>query len=89
MNALSDQQFNQLVLQNGNYEKQDSWVLDTVGSNLKDILTMDEIDQSHTTSNNIQEVYRVLGIEAARQSGVDSFAGANFDSVGDQRRQCT
>ena len=58
---------NQLVLQNGNYEKQDSWVLDTVGSNLKDILTMDEIDQSHTTSNNIQEVYRVLGIEAARQ----------------------
>jgi DNA-directed RNA polymerase II subunit RPB1 len=58
---------NQLVLQDGNYEKQDSWVLDTVGSNFKDILAMDEIDQSNTMCNNIQEVYRVLGIEAARQ----------------------
>ena len=49
-------------------EKEDIWVLDTVGSNLQDILTVPGIDVSRTTSNDIQEVYRTLGIEAARQS---------------------
>tara|TARA_B110001450_G_scaffold4226_1_gene4351 strand:+ start:1440 stop:5924 length:4485 start_codon:yes stop_codon:yes gene_type:complete len=70
---------NQLVLKDGNYVKEDSWVLDTVGTNFKDILAMDEIDQSKTTSNDIQEVYRVLGIEAARQcllnELMEAFAG--------------
>ena len=41
------------------------WVLDTVGSNLKDILACDFIDSNKTISNDIQEVYRTLGIEAA------------------------
>jgi len=59
---------NQLVEKDGNYEKQDIWVLDTVGSNLPDILTIPDIDVKRTTSNDIQEVYRTLGIEAARQS---------------------
>ena len=58
---------NELVLRDGNYKKQDSWVLDTVGTNFKDILTINSINASATTSNDIQEVYRVLGIEAARQ----------------------
>ena len=70
---------NQLVIKDGNYVKQDSWVLDTVGTNFKDILAMDGIDQSKTTSNDIQEVYRVLGIEAARQcllnELMEAFAG--------------
>ena len=59
---------NQLVEKDGNYEKQDIWVLDTVGSNLPDILTIPDIDVKRTTSNDIQEIYRTLGIEAARQS---------------------
>jgi len=59
---------NQLVEKDGDYEKQDIWVLDTVGSNLQDILTIPDIDVKRTTSNDIQEVYRTLGIEAARQS---------------------
>jgi len=59
---------NQLVEKDGNYEKQDVWVLDTVGTNLKDILTVRDIDIKKTYSNDIQEVYRTLGIEAARQS---------------------
>ncbi len=37
-----------------------------MGSNLKDILTLDNIDWKKTFSNDIQEVYKVLGIEAAR-----------------------
>ncbi len=42
------------------------WVIVTLGSNLKKILERDEVDQTRTISNNIHEVSRVLGIEAAR-----------------------
>jgi DNA-directed RNA polymerase II subunit RPB1 len=72
---------NQLTLKDGNYEKQDQWVLDTVGTNLKDILTMDEINQNKTTSNDIQEVARVLGIEAARQCLLNEFVEAFSDTT--------
>jgi len=58
---------NTSVKENGNYQSKDIWVLDTVGTNLKDILTLDNIDVNKTFSNDIQEVYKVLGIEAARQ----------------------
>ena len=51
----------------GNYEKEDIWVLDTVGTNFHDILTLKNIMADKTYSNDIQEVYRTLGIEAARQ----------------------
>ena len=58
---------NTSIRENGNYVSKDIWVLDTVGSNLKDLLTLDSIDVNRTFSNDIQEVYKVLGIEAARQ----------------------
>ena len=70
---------NTSVKENGNYQSKDIWVLDTVGSNLKDILTLDNIDINKTFSNDIQEVYTVLGIEAARQCVhdelIECFAG--------------
>jgi len=50
----------------GNYVKSDIWVLDTMGTNLMQILALDTIDYTRTISNDIQEIYRVLGIEAAR-----------------------
>jgi DNA-directed RNA polymerase II subunit RPB1 len=59
---------NQLIKQEGNYKEKDIWVLDTVGSNLLDILAMDEVDSTRTYTNNIIEMYDVLGIEATRQS---------------------
>ncbi len=52
----------------GNYNKKEIWVLDTVGTNLMKILALDNIDVNNTITNDIQEVYRVLGIEAARQA---------------------
>ena len=58
---------NILKKSNGNYSSHDIWVLDTVGTNLKDVLALDCIDAYKTFSNDIQEVYRTLGIEAARQ----------------------
>ena len=50
------------------YEKKDIWVLDTIGTNLLDVLSLDFIDKKRTFSNDIMEVYNVLGIEAARQT---------------------
>tara|TARA_B110000444_G_scaffold100655_1_gene95199 strand:+ start:114 stop:4604 length:4491 start_codon:yes stop_codon:yes gene_type:complete len=59
---------NTLRLEDGNYKPKTVWVLDTIGTNLVDILALDTIDYTKTISNDIQEVYKVLGIEAARQS---------------------
>ena len=56
-----------LPSENG-YRKTDIWVLDTVGSNLMNLLSLDNIDIYNTTTNDIQEIYNVLGIEAARQA---------------------
>jgi DNA-directed RNA polymerase II subunit RPB1 len=57
-----------MVEENGGFEKHDIWVLDTVGSNLLGVLALDFIDQERTTSNDIMEIYNVLGIEAARNA---------------------
>jgi DNA-directed RNA polymerase II subunit RPB1 len=52
----------------GTFKKQDIWVLDTVGSNMMSVLALDYIDATRTVSNDIVEVFHVLGIEAARQT---------------------
>jgi len=57
-----------MIEQNGIYKKQDIWVLDTVGTNLLDVLGVDYIDNTRTISNDIVEIYNVLGIEAARHA---------------------
>lgn len=44
----------------------DDWIIQTEGSNLKDVLKMEEIDVSRTRSNDIHQVHDVLGIEAGR-----------------------
>jgi len=62
------------------YEKREIWVLDTVGTNLLDILGLEFVDKTKTITNDIQEIYNVLGIEAARQSIFDEFSEAiEFD----------
>ena len=48
--------------------RDDEWIIHTEGSNLKEVLSMDGIDQVRTTTNNIHEIGQVLGIEAARRS---------------------
>jgi DNA-directed RNA polymerase II subunit RPB1 len=52
--------------EDGTYVKNTIWVLDTTGTNLMQVLALDTIDVKRTVSNDIQEIYRVLGIEAAR-----------------------
>ncbi len=51
----------------GKYTKKDIWILDTVGTNLLETLAIDYIDGRRTYSNDIREIYDVLGIEATRQ----------------------
>ena len=58
---------NNYTEENGQYVKRDIWILDTIGTNLKDVLSLDYIDNERTFSNDIVEIYKVLGIEAARQ----------------------
>ena len=53
--------------EDGKYVQKDTWVLDTTGSNLMKVLALDYIDSERTYSNDIKEVFDVLGIEAARQ----------------------
>ena len=57
-----------LVEKSGVYKKEDIWVLDTIGTNMIDVLALDYIDQKRTFSNDIVEIYEVFGIEAARQT---------------------
>jgi DNA-directed RNA polymerase II subunit RPB1 len=57
-----------VVETSGTYKKQDIWVLDTIGTNMLDILAIDYIDSKRTFSNDIIETYNVFGIEAARQT---------------------
>lgn len=51
----------------GIYKKHDIWVLDTIGTNMLDVLALDYIDSKRTFSNDIVETFDILGIEAARQ----------------------
>jgi DNA-directed RNA polymerase beta' subunit len=64
---------NYLTFENGNYVKKDIWVLDTTGSNLMDILSQDNIDINNTCSNDIREVFDVLGVFAAREVLYEEF----------------
>jgi DNA-directed RNA polymerase II subunit RPB1 len=50
------------------FEKVVEWVLDTDGTNLAEILSNPNIDATRTISNDIREIYAVLGVEAARNA---------------------
>jgi DNA-directed RNA polymerase II subunit RPB1 len=62
-----------VVLEDGKYVRKDTWVLDTTGSNMMTVLGLDYIDYRRTYSNDIREVFDVLGIEAARQTIYNEF----------------
>ena len=66
----------------GVYKKEESWVLDTVGTNLLEILGLDFIDTTRTITNDIVEIHNILGIEAARQAIKNEFSEViEFDST--------
>jgi DNA-directed RNA polymerase II subunit RPB1 len=50
------------------FDKVNEWIMDTDGSNLIDIMANPNIDPYRTVTNDIYEIYAVLGIEAARNA---------------------
>ena len=52
-------------------KREEEFVIITAGSNLADVLQLEEVDAYRTTTNNIFEVEQVIGIEAARQAIVN------------------
>jgi DNA-directed RNA polymerase beta' subunit len=53
----------------------DEWMVDTEGSNYQKLLCHPKVDYTRTTSNNIWDIYNVLGINAAKQSFINEFMG--------------
>ena len=52
----------------GLFEKSKEWILDTDGVNLSEVLACKGVNTQRTVSNDIVEIFQVLGIEAARQA---------------------
>jgi DNA-directed RNA polymerase subunit A" len=46
--------------------EENSWIINTIGSNLEEVFKIKEVDENRTITNDIHEVSKVLGIEAAR-----------------------
>ncbi len=46
----------------------EEYIIMTSGTNLKDLMGMEEIDFPRIVSNDIHEIFKVLGVEAARQA---------------------
>jgi DNA-directed RNA polymerase II subunit RPB1 len=71
-----------MVEKSGSYVKQDIWVLDTIGTNMLDVLGLDYIDPTRTYSNDVIEIFNVLGMEAARQAIYNELADViEFDGT--------
>jgi DNA-directed RNA polymerase subunit A" len=64
-----------------NQDKQGNYWIKTIGTNLTEILKIDEVDPVNTISNDIIEVSRVLGIEAARNLIIEEVNGT-LENVG-------
>jgi DNA-directed RNA polymerase subunit A" len=59
----------------------DEYIIITSGSNLADVLQLEEVDSHRTTTSDIYEIQNVLGIEAARQAIINEVAKV-IDSQG-------
>lgn len=76
---------NMAVKEDGKYVNKPVWILDTTGTNLMSALALDYIDKTRTYSNDVKEIFDVLGIEAARQvllaefNEVMEFAGVSIN----------
>lgn len=63
------------------FDKVSEWVLDTDGTNLQQILANPNVDKTRTRSNDIYEIYQILGIEAARNALCEEFTEVVGDGL--------
>lgn len=57
-----------VVLRKESDDPSSEYVLYTEGTALKDVINIEGVDMTRTTTNNVLEIYEVLGIEAARNA---------------------
>ena len=57
-----------VVIRKDETDRGEEFVLFTEGSEFGDVLDIEGVDASRTTCNNIHEIYRELGVEAAREA---------------------
>jgi len=68
INKVNIREVNDYIRYDGEaYKNEKIYVLDTIGTNLEEVLALEYIDYERTYSNNIIEMQQVLGIEAARK----------------------
>jgi DNA-directed RNA polymerase subunit A" len=60
-----------VVIRKEETEQGEEFVLYTEGSDFGTVLGIEGVDASRTTCNNIHEIYRELGVEAARESVIE------------------
>src|SRR5699024_1072372 len=65
------EEVSRVVIRKEELESGEEFVLYTEGSAFGDVLDTEGVDASRTTCNNIHEVYRNLGVEAARETIID------------------
>jgi DNA-directed RNA polymerase beta' subunit len=63
----------------------DEWTIATAGSNMMEVMRNDYVDYTRTTTNDVVEVYNVLGIEAARAVLIDELRNVLGDLPLDHR----
>ena len=51
----------------GEYKFKEQLLVDTIGTNLQEIIAFDEVDTFNTFSNDVIEIYNIFGIDAAKQ----------------------
>ncbi|MBN2422832.1 DNA-directed RNA polymerase subunit A'' [Candidatus Woesearchaeota archaeon] len=49
-------------------KRNDEFIIITAGTNLKEVLKLDFVDKTRTITNDVFEIYDVLGVEAARET---------------------
>ena len=62
---------NVVVYDKGEYDYKKEWILETDGTNLLEILSNKMVNYIKTSSNDINEIYDILGIEAARNKLIE------------------
>jgi len=60
-------------------EERGEWVIRTDGSNLSKVLEISGIDTSRTTTNNVHEIAKTIGIEASRNALINEAKGVLED----------
>ena len=66
----------------GDLVKDKVWNLETDGTNLLDVLIQPFVDVSNTLSNDINEIYGLLGIDAARSILIEEIIGVISEGAG-------